>query len=315
MTRPLRVLTWHVHGSYLENLARVPHELFLPVRDGRPEGYGGRLPGFDWGANVHDVPVEEVGRLTLDVVVFQSRRNWEIDQHEILSAAQRRLPRIYLEHDPPREVPTDTSHVVDEDDVLLVHVTPFNDLMWDSGRTPTRVIDHGVVVPAGMRWTGQLDRGLAVVNCLERRGRRAGADVFLLARRELPLDLVGMESEQLGGLGEVPRGRLAAFEARYRFFFNPIRYTSLGLAVLEAMAIGMPVVGLATTEMATAIENGVSGYVDTNMGRLVERMRELLGDRSLACQLGEGARRRVLERFHIDRFVRDWDAALRLVGG
>jgi ADP-heptose:LPS heptosyltransferase len=29
---------------------------------------------------------------------------------EILTEAQRRLPRIYLEHDPPREHPTDTRH-------------------------------------------------------------------------------------------------------------------------------------------------------------------------------------------------------------
>ncbi|MDQ4130740.1 MAG: glycosyltransferase family 1 protein, partial [Actinomycetota bacterium] len=159
MPRRLRVLTWHVHGSYLENLTRAPHDFFLPVRDGRPEGYGGCLPGFAWGANVHEVPAEDVRTRAFDVVVFQSRRNWEIDQHELLSPAQQRLPRIFLEHDPPREVPTDTRHVVDQTDVLLVHVTPFNDLMWDSGRTPTRVIDHGVAVPEDVRWTGERDQG------------------------------------------------------------------------------------------------------------------------------------------------------------
>ncbi|MFN2556623.1 MAG: glycosyltransferase [Nitriliruptorales bacterium] len=313
MTRPLRVLTWHVHGSYLENLVRAPHEFFLPVRDGRPEGYGGCLPGLEWGPNVHEVPAEDVERLALDVIIFQSRRNWEIDQFDILSPAQARLPRIFLEHDPPREAPTDTRHVVDQPDVLLVHVTPFNELMWDCGRTPTRVIDHGVAVPVDVPWSGERDQGITVVNCLERRGRRAGADVFLRVRDEVPLDLVGMESERLGGLGEVPRDQLAAFEARYRFFFNPIRYTSLGLAVLEAMAIGMPVVGLATTEMATAIENGVSGYVDTNVDRIVEAMHDLLRDRAAAAELGEGARRRVLERFHIERFLRDWNTALDVV--
>lgn len=44
----------------------------------------------------------------------------------------------------------------------------------------------------------------------------------------------------------------APFAARYRFLFNPIRYTSLGLAVIEAMMIGMPVVALGTTDMVSA---------------------------------------------------------------
>ena len=32
--------------------------------------------------------------------------------------------------------------------------------MWDSGRTPTTVvIDHGVIVREGVRYTGELERG------------------------------------------------------------------------------------------------------------------------------------------------------------
>jgi glycosyltransferase involved in cell wall biosynthesis len=197
--------------------------------------------------------------------------------------------------------------------VLLVHVTHFNDLMWDSGRTPTRVIEHGVIVPPDVRYGGELERGLVVVNGLASRGRRLGADVVQRVREEVPLDLVGMGSEKAGGLGEVPHDRLPAFEARYRFFFNPIRYTSLGLAVCEAMMIGMPILGLATTEMVTAVENGVSGYVHTDVRHLVERMRELLADPAEARRLGQGARRRARERFGIKRFVDDWLDVFRLV--
>src|SRR5262249_14812540 len=160
--------------------------------------------------------------------------NYEVDQHAILSEAQRRLPRVYLEHDPPQEHPTDTRHWVNDANILLVHVTPFNALMWDSGRTPTRVIDHGVWVPPQARYTGELARGLVVINHLRQRGRRLGADVFERARQDVPLDLVGMEATAMGGLGEISPPALPAFEAHYRFLFNPIRYTSLGLAVIEA---------------------------------------------------------------------------------
>jgi hypothetical protein len=311
--RPLRILTWHVHGNYLYYLSQVPHTFYLPVKPGRPEGYGGRLPGMPWPDNVCDVPADEVKDLDLDVILYQSHKNYTKDQYEILSEGQRRLPRVHLEHDPPRQQPTDTRHVVDDPNVLLVHVTHFNDLMWDSGRTPTRVIEHGVIVPPDVRYGGELERGLVVVNGLASRGRRLGADVVQRVREEVPLDLVGMGSEKAGGLGEVPHDRLPAFEARYRFFFNPIRYTSLGLAVCEAMMIGMPILGLATTEMVTAVENGVSGYVHTDVRHLVERMRELLADPAEARRLGQGARRRARERFGIKRFVDDWLDVFRLV--
>ena len=150
--------------------------------------------------------------------------------------------------------------------------------MWDPGPTPTVVIEHGVAVPEGIRYDGRLPRGIVVINDLATRGRRLGADVFLAARREVPLDLVGMNATRLDGIGEVRRPDLAAFESRYRFFFNPIRYTSLGLAVCEAMMLGMPVVGLATTELSTVIENGTSGYVDTDVVALVTCMEKLLQD-------------------------------------
>jgi glycosyltransferase involved in cell wall biosynthesis len=170
-----------------------------------------------------------------------------------------------------------------------------------------------VIAPRGVDYSGELERGIVVVNHLARRGRRLGRDVFERVRRDVPLDLVGMGAEELGGLGEVQHDRLFATAARYRFFFNPIRYTSLGLAVIEAMMVGLPIVGLATTEMATAIVNGVTGFVDTRVERLVERMRELLRDPYEARKLGAAARVAARERFNIHRFVADWNAAFAAV--
>ena len=312
--RRLRIFTWHIHGNYLWYLSQVRHDIYLPVAPGRP-GYGGRGKTFPFGDNVHDVPADEARHCQFDCILFQHKLNWCEDQFDVLSEEQRRLPRIYLEHDPPLEHPTEQPHWCDDPDVLLVHVTPFNQLMWDSGRTPNRVIDHGVLVPPDIRYTGEIERGIVVINHLGSRGRRLSPDVFLQARDAVPLDLVGMASEELGGVGEVQPTELAAFESRYRFFFNPIRYTSLGLAVCEAMSLGLPIVGLATTEMATAVQNGVSGYVDTSLEKLIPRMRELLRDPHEARRLGEGARRYALERFDIRRFARDWETAFADVAG
>jgi glycosyltransferase involved in cell wall biosynthesis len=313
--RPLKILTWHTHGSYLYYLTQAPHQFHVLSKPGRPAGYGGRCGHIPWGDNVIDMPVDEASRHEFDCIIYQDDDQYLKDQYEFLTPAQRNLPRIYLEHDTPREHPTDMRHPVDDPNVLLVHVTPFNELMWDNGRTPTRVIEHGVIVPQGIAYNGKLDRGLVVVNNLATRGRRLGIDVFLAAREKVPLDLVGMGAEELGGIGEIQHAQLPAFAANYRFLFNPIRYTSMGLAVIEAMMIGVPVIGLATTEMATAIENGKSGYVDTNISTLVSRMQELIDNPSEARRLGENARRRAMQRFGIERFVDDWNAALQEVTG
>lgn len=312
--RRLKILTWLTHGSYMYYLSQVPHDFHLMMQAGRPPGYGGRTGTLHWGDNVFDQPADTARHGEFDCILFQDDHQFFDDQHRWLSPSQRALPKIYIEHDPPRQHPTDTPHPVDTPDVLLVHVTPFNALMWDNGRTPVRVIEHGVVDP-GPLWHGELARGITVINHLERRGRRLGADVFARAREQLPIDLLGMDSEALGGLGELPLHAIPSLCASYRFFFHPVRYTSLGLGLIEAMMLGMPIVGLATTEMPNVIENGISGYIDTDPGRLVDRMRELLRHHRVAAQLGARARERALERYAIGRFVQDWNAVLAEVTG
>lgn len=311
--RRLKIFTWHVHGAYLYYLSHIPHDIYVPFRPDRAGDYIGKWGHIPWPDNLHEVAAGDVRELDLDCIIFQLRKHYVTDQHDILSEAQRRKPRIFLQHDPPWEHPTNTRHWVDDPDVLLVHVTPFNDLMWDSGPCATRVIDHGVVVPKTVRYSGELARGLVVVNNLPSRGRLIGLDIFQRVRKQIPLDLIGMDAGRVGGLGEVLHKDLPAFCGQYRFFFNPIRYTSLGLAVCEAMAIGMPIIGLATTEMATVVQNGVSGYVDTDVDKLIARMQELLMDSAKAKKLGDGARRYASERFNIHRFVSDWNEAIQFV--
>lgn len=300
-----KIFTWHIHGTYLYYLSQGNYDLYIPTKEDNSEGYYGKGTTFPFGENVHEVPIEKVKDMQFDCILFQSHKNYLKDQFEILSAEQRELPKIYLEHDPPREVPTDTKHPVDDPNMLIVHVTHFNNLMWENNRTPTKVIDHGVVAP-NATYKGELEKGIVVINNIQKRGRRLGLDVFLELKKRVPLDLVGMGAEELG-LGEVKHQQLPEFISKYRFFFNPIRYTSLGLSICEAMTIGIPVVGLATTELVTVIQNGVSGYIHTDINYLADKMKELLEKPELAKQLGAEGQRIAKDRFNISRFARDWE--------
>ncbi len=318
MRRRLRVLTWHVHGNYLWYLSETPCDFVLPVatrESGLGHGYSGRGHTFPFGPNVIDCPVERLKEEQFDCILFQSRRHYEEDQYQLLSEQQRRLPCVYLEHDPPWEDTTDQVHWFNEANGLLVHVTHYNRLMWQCDHVPSRVIEHGVKVPEHVRYTGELSRGITALNHLHRRGRKVGADVFRELAAQTPIDLVGMAADEAGGLGEVVPTELAHFIARYRYFFSPIRYTSLGLAILEAMMIGLPIVGLATCELATVIENGKSGFLETDLSRLLKHMRRLADDRDEAAELGKEARRVAMERFNIERFADSWKETLWEVAG
>ncbi|HLH62447.1 MAG TPA: glycosyltransferase family 4 protein [Ktedonobacteraceae bacterium] len=311
--RRLNILIWHIHGSYLNTLARLDHNWYLPVKPDRPEGYGGRGPTFDLPDYMREVPSEQVPNLDLDLIIYQTPKNYFEDQFELLTSEQRRLPKIYLEHNTPKPGAVDTRHPIDDPDVLLVHVTHYNRLMWDNGRTPTIVIEHSVAIDPTIHYSGHLERGITVVNGMQKRPRIAGYDLFLHARQKVPLDAVGMETEAFGGLGDIPYRELHHRMAAYRFLFSPIRYTSLPLAVIEAMTIGMPVVALATTELPTVIENGKTGYVSCDLDTLVNQMRSLLVDKEKAYHLGENARAVARRRFGLDRFIRDWNRAFEMV--
>lgn len=301
----LKIFTWHIHGSYLFYLSQGNYDIYIPTKAEKTEGYYGRGETFPFGANVIEVAADEVKNHAFDIILYQTNQNYLKDQYEILSPEQRELPKVYIEHDPPRQHPTDTKHVVNTDDITLVHVTHFNKLMWDCGQTPATVIEHGVTAPDAV-YTGQKPRGIVVINNLPLRGRLLGLDIFLKVREHVPIDLVGMGTGDLG-LGEVLHPQLPQFISQYRFFFNPIRYTSLGLAVCEALMQGIPVVGLATTELSAVIDNGRSGFIHTDVNYLIDKMNLLIEDAELARQIGAGGRELAQQRFNIMRFVNDWE--------
>ena len=220
--RKLNVLVWQIHGSYLNTLVQAPHRFYLPTKPDKSEGYGGRGPTYLWSPDTVDVPAEEVRDLALAIVIYQSIKNCTEDAREILSPEQRALPAIYMEHNTPQGRINEMVHPVNDPGVLLVHVTHFNDLFWDCRRTPTRVIDHAVMPTSG-GYTGELQKGVSLVNDMPRRQRVVGEDVFARVQEEVPLDLFGFNSKEVAGFGDLPQGEVHEEIKPYRFYFNPIR--------------------------------------------------------------------------------------------
>ena len=299
---PLNILVWHVHGSWLDAFVRGPHVYLLPAEASSVAG--GRRAG--WPTSVRNVSPDDVAREDIDVVLLQRPEEFEVARRWLGErGANARVPVIYLEHNAPQGRINEMRHpFADRDDLTIVHVTHFNALFWDTGSTSTRLIEHGIPDP-GYRYSGELRRVAVVINEAQRRARVTGTDLLPRFEREAaPLDRFGIGTDC-----DLPMDALHAEIAKRRVYLHPFRYTSLGLALLEAMACGMPVVALGTTEVPNAVPPG-TGIVSNDVGVLVDAIRSLMDDFAAARALGERARAHVLERYGLERFLSAWNALL-----
>jgi hypothetical protein len=303
-----RVLIWNVHGSYVNALVQGRHEYLLPTTPARDGDGAGRL-GYPWPRTAREVASDALRHEDLDAVVIQRPHEPDLCERWTGRRPGRDLPAIWLEHNAPQARIAEMRHpVADRPDLLLVHVTHFNDLFWDAGAARTRVIEHGIVDP-GYRYGGELARAAVVINEARRRGRVTGTDLLPRFAEAAPLDLFGIDAASLGGVGDVPYELLPGEIGRRRVYLHPNRWTSLGLSLLEAMHVGMPVVALATTEAAEAVTPD-AGVVSTDVARLAAALRRLVADPDEARERGLAARRAALARYGLARFLADWDAAL-----
>lgn len=306
----MRIFLWHVHGSWTTAFVHGRHEYLVPVLPDRgPDGLG-RARTFAWPDSAVEVTPEEAAGAEVDVVILQREEELEGLAEGWLGGRRpgRDIPAVYLEHNAPQGRVNEMRHpAADRPDLTLVHVTHFNDLFWEAGTTPTRVVEHGIVDP-GYRYTGELSRVAVVINEAWRRGRVTGTDLLERFGAAAPIDLFGMKSEALGG-EDLPQAKLHREMARRRVYLHPIRWTSLGLSLVEAMQLGMPVVALATTEVPEAVPPE-AGVISTNVDVLAGALCRLISEPEEAHEMGKAARRFALARYGLARFLEDWDRTL-----
>jgi glycosyltransferase involved in cell wall biosynthesis len=311
----MRILLWHVHGSWTTSFVQGGHDYLLPTTPDRgPDGLG-RARTWDWPDTVREVAPDDLPDTTVDVVVLQRPHELDLAARWLGRRPGRDVPAVYVEHNTPVGDVPDTRHpLAGQTDIPIAHVTGFNELMWDCTGARTAVIDHGIVDP-GHRYTGEVARSAVVVNDPLRRGRSVGADLLADLACATGVDVFGMRVDQLPstkGLAtfeDLPQATMHAELARRRVYVHTSRWTSLGLSLLEAMHLGMPVVALGVTEAPFAVPAG-AGVVTTSRSELVEAARHFAADHQASSDAGLLARRHALGRYGLERFLTDWDQLL-----
>jgi hypothetical protein len=310
--RRLRILVWPTDRAWLSGFVRGDHDYLLPP------GGGGR-----WPRSVRRPSAAELAATDVDLVVLQRPEELEEATRLLGRVPGREVPAIYVEHAAPRgDVPNTRHPLAGRRDLTLVHVTHFNDVMWDCGTTPTTVIEHGVADP-GHRYTGELARAAVVIDDGVGRWRLAGTDLLPRLAEGAELDVfgaglgelnrvLGIGEHRLFVAGELAREALHEALARRRVYLHPARWGTLEVSLIEAMLLGLPVVALASTEVVRAVPPE-AGVVSTAVDDLTAALRDLTNDPAKARQLGKQAREHALSRYGLPRFLRRWDDLLRHV--
>lgn len=302
----MRIMIWYMHGGWMNSFLRGEHEYVMPATP----------------VSLKD-PVRDDASLReehIDVVVLQRIEEIELTERLLGRRPGRDIPAVFLEHNTPKGQPVNERHpLADQREIPIVHVSHFNRLMWDCGEAPTSVVEHGIV-DMGAQYTGESPSLGVVVNEPVRRWRVTGTDLLPQFSQVARLDCFGIDTDKLPAalglgperlqvVGDLPTERMHSELAMRRAYLHPLRWTSLGLSLLEAMTLGMPVIALASTEAPRAVPS-YAGAISSNPDELCQVAARFMADPDEARERGRLARIFALEHFGLNRFLNDWTTLL-----
>ncbi len=317
----MRILAWHVHAAWMTSFVQGPHEYYVPVLPDRGHDGMGRALTYSWPESVREITPEELRTADFDIVVVQRPRELELFQRWTGRALGRYgIPAVYVEHNTPTGDVNDWQHpLAARSDIPIVHVTQFNRTMWDNGIAPAEVIPHGVP-DYGCQYSGDIDSLVVSVNEPVRRWRVAGTDLVAQIAEQVPVSVFGMGTDELtahihsglADVGDVSQDELHRRMAMHFAYLHPYRWTSLGLSLIEAMTLGMPVLVVSATAAPEAVPPQ-AGVVSSDIDLLAATALRWLADPDEARERGMAARAHALAHFGLARFLDDWDRMLKEV--
>jgi glycosyltransferase involved in cell wall biosynthesis len=129
------------------------------------------------------------------------------------------------------------------------------------------------------------------------RERHADAELTIVGPAELTVPDPGVRV-----LGRVPPETMSRLYAEATIFAMPSVYEPFGIAVLEAMANGLPCIVSDACALPEIVEDGRTGFVVSagDADTLAGRMLELAADGVRSQRFGEAGYRLVRDRFNWD---------------
>ena len=108
--------------------------------------------------------------------------------------------------------------------------------------------------------------------------------------------------------GTIPNAQVAGALQSFDVFVNCSVKESFGVAIVEAMSCGLPVVATDTAGFREVVDDGVTGFIlaDREPETMAEKIIELLNDSNLRKGMGFAGRKKVLELY-------DWEKNISIM--
>lgn len=214
------------------------------------------------------------------------------------------------------------------DDLTTVIVANSYAAAEASPHPKVRVIQNGVPIPRIREHPGSQSGTIAIGSAGNLRPVK-GYDVLLEAVRLLRdrtasfhVSVFGADYGQLAALGQLRaelgvekhitfRGQCGDMSTVYPgldVYVQSSYSEGLPTAILEALSYGIPVVTTAAGGCAEAVIDGETGLVTApgDASGLASAMERLIASAPLRARLGAAGRQRAIERFNIDRVIREY---------
>jgi glycosyltransferase involved in cell wall biosynthesis len=304
----LNILCACSHERYESSLAMTGHQFYSwrsrqeIFEDWRPEH--APIPS-NYTLLPYDEPPPEW--IDYDLVLSQNR----FGQYQVLEpiAKQLGLPLITLEHTlaMPQWTSDDIRRLKTLRGDFNIFISKNSRAAWGWDENEAQVIYHGIDTdlfkPAPE--AKKKNHILSVVKDFIERDAFVGYSLWENVTNGLPRFPVGGTP----GLSEPAKNvhELVRFYNEAQIFINTSLISPIPMAVLEALSCECLVISTATGAIPEVITNGYDGFITNNTREMRHLLEHFLEHPEEGEEIRKNARKTILEKFSLDRFITEWN--------
>lgn len=303
----MKILTFNYHEPFSCIFAKTGHQFYVASPPGaRPWNYAVRpLP-----ANCQEIPFELAKEYAFnnkyDLLLLLSYHGIPITRDWPLPRAYFAMNGVCTEAPPGEPQEKLRSMLRDERNLINVFLSEKKRESW---KIKGPVVVSGIDPDDFFGYTGELPRVLRLGNLIKERDYMQGFSLQeKILGNDIPSTVIGNNPFIPGSISPKNWDEYRAELRRHRAILCTLmdQYEDgYNLCVLEAMSTGAPIVSIPNS--SSPIIDGYNGFVSEDIGVIREKLKLLLRDPLLAKQLGENARKTIIDNFLISKFVNHWN--------